>query len=111
MTYILTCTDSGGNQVSDSATVAVTPPVLSLSASPALIRSGGVTSISWSGGVGSCTLSGTNGYSSHALSSPVGGVPQSNIVSQTTFTFSCHAGPYNPSQTVVVKIVPSFREF
>ncbi len=104
--YSLACYDSAGDAAYDGQTIDVTPPTLVLNASPTLVRSGSSTTISWSGGAGSCSISGP-GLSSTASSGSV----SETISAQSTYTFSCVAGPYTPSTSVTVKVAPSFREF
>lgn len=105
--YTLTCTDSSGHDAWYTVTVRVNAPTLSLTASPALVRSGDTSVISWSasGKVDSCAMTGPN-LSSHASS---GSLPQI-IQTESTYLFSCSAGSYHPSQSVTVKLTPGYKE-
>ena len=108
-TYTLTCANADASAHADAyVTVDVTAPVLSLKALPVLVRSGGSTTIAWSGGAGSCTVSGP-GLSSTAHSGTTS--PEITIKTESTYTFSCIAGDFNPVVTTIVKVVPSFKEF
>lgn len=106
--YTLTCQDNAGNQAYDSQNVTVTAPSVSINATPDLVTPGSVSDISWGiqGTVNSCHVSGP-GLSSNATS---GSAPET-ITTQSVYTISCISGSYNPTQSVTVNVVPSFREF
>jgi hypothetical protein len=86
----------------------VTAPTPSIQASPAFIRSGSTSIISWSvsGKVDACTVSGP-GLSSKAIS----GSSAQTINTESVYTIACTAGSFHASQSVTVKIIPGFREF
>ena len=86
---------------------------LSLSAAPPLVRFGQTTELSWTFSnvtEGSCTLSGTNG-DEWSLAAVSGTVESATIFQETTFTLSCQDLDEDPvSESVTIKIVPSFEE-
>ncbi len=108
MIYTLNCNDASGNPGTDSTTVKVDSPSVSVTATPGLIRSGDSATISWSvkaGKVDSCSMQGP-GISSNALS----GSQTLTITAESTYIFTCDAGAFTPSASATVKVVPSFNE-
>ncbi len=92
-TYTITCTGPGGTS-SDSVTVSITAgPVVTLTASPSTVASGGSSTLTWtvSGSVTSCTASGSSSWSG-SKSTSGGSQTISGITTDLTFTLSC-TGP------------------
>jgi hypothetical protein len=106
--YTLTCTNAAGQRAFSTATVNVSGPVLSITATPQSIRKGDSTTVRWSvtGLVDSCSVSGP-GLSSDALS----GSQQIAITAESTYTLLCHiANAPSKSVSTTVKVLPSFIE-
>ncbi len=106
--FTVDCQDASGNHAYDSQTVTVTAPEVTITASPTLVRSEDTAVISWSvkGAVDSCSVSGP-GLSSHQASGSAAEV----IPAESSYTISCVAGTFNPTASVTVKVIPSFKEF
>jgi hypothetical protein len=101
--YTVTCGPNSG-----TITVTVINPTISISASPATVRSGDTTTITWSAtSVNSCTVTGpgvsTSG-SSGSLTTPA-------ITSQSTYTLSCSTDGGTVTATTTVSLQGSFGEF
>ncbi len=122
--YPVTC--SGGTPFcqAGSPICHVNPPpplpphaAVHLTVSPALVRKGSTTHISWDiQNVRSCSVTGTNGVDSWSDSNPVGSESSRNVISsgliqQTIYTLNC-TGLDNSTYTesATVNIVPIFKE-
>ncbi|GEM_PF-1808847 len=118
--YQISCSGPGGSALSNIATVTVTQPQATITASPGRVRSGTTSTISWSGSnVTSCEVtdpSGTKLASGNAdnsnnfsRNSPY----TATITSQSTFTIVCKTSGGGPDATdsVTVNLIPSFLEF
>jgi len=108
-TYILTCSDADGGSVSQSVSVSIAPPTVTLSASPTSIAPGASSDLTWSTtNATSCTASngwtGTKGISGTQSVSP--GVT-------TTYTLDCVGvgGSANGVRSVAVVPVPVSSKF
>lgn len=82
---------------------------------PTLVRVGDDAQIYWNlTNVTSCTVTGTNGFSSSGASSGAAGQNTGEIQTRTTFTLHCTALPTgNPptvTESVIVNVAPSFNE-
>ncbi len=116
--YTLQCSypifDGEGNvaydaSVSGFVAVFVRDPVLSISASPASVRSGRGAAITWSAtDVDSCTVTGPGGFFQDALS---GSVLSGPLTQQSIFILSCEIGDDTISESAVVTLIPAFEEF
>ncbi len=94
-----------------TATVTVLQPTASISASPTRVQTGSTSTITWSATqVTSCAISGTNGFSGSGLSNPIP-APTSTITGQTTFTITCQTNGSPVTNSVIVNVIPIFREF
>lgn len=104
--------------VSVSATWCATgTPVLTITATPDRVRVGGTSTVAWSatGVIGNgtvCTVSGPGVSSSQAVSAaPQCSIPNGSatptITTQSTYTITCGAS----SKSVIVNVIPEFREF
>ena len=92
-------------------------PVLTITATPDRVRVGGTSTIAWSatGVIGngtSCTISGPGISSTQAVSAaPQCSIPNGSatptITTQSTYTITCGAS----SKSVIVNVIPEFREF
>ena len=94
-------------------TITVTNPVLTIGATPARVRSGSASAISWSAtSVTSCTLTGT-GINTSCSGSACGN-PHTNstgaLFAQTVYTLACQTGAGSKSATATVFITPSVCE-
>ena len=91
---------------------------LSLIASPGRIHAGSAATLTWSAlnvQPGSCSITGTNGYTSGVLSGSLDGTlhPQSSnaIIAQTTFTLTCkNLTGSNISSSTTISIAPAYEE-
>ena len=102
--YTLTCTPASGSPATAFAIVTVAPPTLTLTATPALVKKGNTTLITWSATAGAtgCTISGPGLSSSLPSSSQT-----VTINNQSTYTFRCTG---SLTKTVTVGLVPEFIE-
>ena len=110
--YQISCTGPGGTASSNIATITVQQPNAYITASPIRVASGSSSNVSWSASnVVSCTVTGTDGYSSGTLLGPTiaSTTVSRTISSQTTYTLSC-SGP-SVSSSVIVNVVSGFQEF
>ena len=95
---------SGGGAVAPSVA-----PTVSISAVPAIVRSGESTTLSWNGGTAdTCTISGTDGFASHAIT---GSSVISNVTEERTYTITCSSGTASATAKTTVRIVPVWNEF
>lgn len=106
--YTVTCKNSAGSG-SDTTTVTVNQPNVSISANPDRVNAGDSSTISWTSSlVNNCTVTGP-GLSSTQPS----GNQTVTINSQSTYAISCTAlangNPYSASTTV--NLLPKFNEF
>ena len=99
--------DLGCVSLSDNNEVAP-PAELNLEVSDTLVRSGGVTTITWSATeVASCTMTGPNGFNFTTTS---GSQPTGAITEQSTYTLTCQADAGEESVSIIVNILPVFEE-
>ena len=105
--FTLECKDDAGHKATDAQNIEVTEPVLSLTATPMLVRKGETTALVWfvKGKVDSCSMKGP-GVNSAQLS----GTAHPVIDAESTYILSCDAGSYHPSKSVTVKVAPSYKE-
>jgi hypothetical protein len=86
---------------------------LSISATPARVRSGETVALAWSatGAGGTCSVTGPGiNWSSGALAVPqcsASGSGNPSIVAQSTYVLDCGG----QKQSVTVNVIPSFEEF
>jgi hypothetical protein len=121
-TYDIYCSGAGGDSSHQQAVVTVITPILSITANPTRVSTGGTTSITANAtNVRSCTVT----RSPTAVGWPKSGNsnPQrvyapaawpDTITSQTTYVLSCrdvNNNPYATTATVTVNISPGFQEF
>jgi hypothetical protein len=111
--YQIHCDNAGGSTNSNIANVTVTAsaPVLSITATPTRVSSGGTSIIKWSAsgsGVTSCNVTRNGGaWKSGLVSVPAAGVSDT-VTGQTVYTLTCNAGS---PQSVTVNVAPGFQEF
>ncbi len=107
-TYTVACSNDDGS-VQDSTTITVLNPTLSISASPAKVRPGNSTTISWSatGEPDNCAVSGP----SFSASGTSGSQGTGSINEQSTYTLVCLYDAVTLSDQVTVTLIPSFEEF
>lgn len=108
--YSVTCTGPGG-PVTDVVTVNVTYPTADITATPGRV-SAGIESFNLTFSadqVTSCTVTGTDGYTSGALAGPTVGptTVSRTITTQTTYTIDCGSA----EDVVIVNVKGSFDEF
>lgn len=87
-------------------------PALDITATPDRVQAGSSVTINWTGSglATSCTVTGTNGYTSGTITPATCGVSGSTnatITTQTTFTIACGG----TTDTVIVNVIPKFEEF
>ena len=106
LTFTLTVTDSAGNPASDTVTVTVSPPALSVSlmAQPASVCSGTPSALSWTS-TGATTLSLSPPVSCAVTAGTDGTCPVSPT-SDTTWTATATAGTQTETATATVSITP-----
>ena len=113
-TYLLTCTGPGGTSSPARADVTVLDPRALIDASPARVRSGGTSAISWSASdVTGCSVSGpglspnpTTDYATATTSQSVA------ITTQSTYTITCStASGSSLTDSVIVNVVPVYQDF
>ena len=101
----------GSDQV--TVTIVVTNPVLTIGATPARVRSGSASSISWSAtNVTSCTLTGT-GVSTSCSGAACASAHNNStgaLSAQTVYTLACQTGVGGRSATATVFITPTVCE-
>lgn len=98
---------SGGGQ--QTKTVTVYTPSLTLSATPARVRSGTSVSVTWTASaVNSCTLKNQSGAT---LGSGLSGTINPTITGETIFTLTCNTDAGPVSKSVTVGIIPSIEPF
>jgi len=86
-------------------------PTGDITVSPALVRLGETTKVTWvTANVTSCTVTAGNGDSWSGLSSPAGGQTTRQIVTATIYTLSCTGPGGNLTDTATVNILPVFQE-
>lgn len=113
--YGVTCSNPGGSS-SDSKTITVKKPTITIGANPTRVSTGTHTKIFWtSTDTNSCTVTG-NGISASGTTSPNNGDPTSGIDSgaitqQTVFTINCTTDGSPASSQVIINILPIFQEF
>jgi hypothetical protein len=112
--YQVTCTGATAPPASGTHRVNISTPTAYITAVPDRVKAGDSAVVSWSADqVGSCTVTGTDGYSSGAITGPTIATSTSNvsriITKQTTFTIICDGA--SPSDTVIVNVTPQFEEF
>ncbi len=101
--YSISCTGPGGTGT-DTASVSVSNPTVSLTAAKDRVVDGGSTTLSWDGDqVTACTLTGTNGLS-YTAGMDATAVPSGAITTQTTFTVSCDSGAATDKAIVNVNV-------
>ena len=108
-TYSITCYNTYGTQwaTSQATVTVVQPPPVSISASPTLVTSGSSSTITWSSnGATSCSVSGP-GLSSTQTS----GTQAVTVTNQSTYDISCSIGGQPVTSSVIVNVVPAFKEF
>ncbi|MDP2655312.1 MAG: CARDB domain-containing protein [bacterium] len=104
--YSVTCTGPGGS-ATDNESITVLQPTADISANPARVQTGTPSLITWStSNVNSCTISGP-GLSSTSLS----GSQNVQINSQATFTINCITNGSPVTDSVMVNVIPVFKEF
>ena len=82
---------------------------ISLSAANSQVRAGNSTTLTWDGGnATSCSLTGTNGFSSTALSGSE--VSTGAIAQKTVFTLNCTRSSSSKQATVTVGVTPQVQE-
>ncbi len=116
--YSVICTGSNGSLANAHATVAVVIPVLSITAKPDRVLSGGSTTVTWSAtNVNSCNIT-RNGVSWKSLtadaSKVISGSSPDTITGQTTYVLSCkdiNGVAIAKAATVIVNISPVYQEF
>ena len=117
--YQVVCTNASGvNSRPALATITVLPPSnLVITANPSRITSGGTVEIAWSGfGVDSCIVSGPSGTLANGNADAGRNFstnsPQSVIITaQSVFTITCQASGSTVTRSVVVNLLPTFKEF
>lgn len=110
-TYSVTCIAPGGNS-SASATVNVLQPSLTITASPARVKAGHQTNLTWSATnvtTGSCSVSSSPSVSGFPVSG-ASGSQSPTINSATTFTLRCTVPSGPVSQSVTVNLLPKVEE-
>ncbi|OGG80296.1 hypothetical protein A3A39_03435 [Candidatus Kaiserbacteria bacterium RIFCSPLOWO2_01_FULL_54_13] len=96
---------------SGGACVPAPVPTGDITVSPALVRLGETTKVTWvTANVTSCTVTAGNGDSWSGLSSPAGGQTTRQIVTATIYTLSCTGPGGNLTDTATVNILPVFQE-
>ena len=111
--YTVTCTNSAGTG-SDTTTVTVNQPTVSITANPDRVNAGDTSTISWTSSlVNNCTVTGPtpNTLFSNSANNPSG--TQVTIASQSTYAINCTA-PANGNQysaSTTVNLLPKFNEF
>lgn len=113
-TYSMSVTAGGQTASCPQLSVggACSNPSISLEATPDRLTAGSTTTITWtaSGIAGSCTVTGTNGYSSGPLTASSCGVTGSTnqtVTTQTTFVITCDG----TTDTTIVNVIPRYEEF
>lgn len=105
--YQLAC-----GSANDTATVTVTNPTISITATPDRVSSGGSARLIWDSNQCTDVTVTRNGttISTGVLDQAAPGLSVTNITTQTTFVASCPESP-SASDTVIVNLVPAFEEF
>ncbi len=91
-TYSVTCSGPGGTSVPANATVTVTVPDLTITATPNRVLVGGAITVTWSAtNVNSCTITrnAASWKSVTAVASKVSGSSPDTITGQTVYVLSC----------------------
>lgn len=110
--YQLTCSNGTQNAI-DTVTITTTVPNVTISATPDRVRPGQASALTWSStNVDSCTITGTNGFSTT-------GVTGTNVATGAigthgdTFTATCTSGGVTAAATanVTVNVIPTVDEF
>ncbi len=108
--YTITCTGTGGPG-SDSTTVVVNQPTVSISANPDRVNAGDSSTITWSSSLTkNCTVTGPLGV----ISTQTNGSVTQTILSQSVYSIQCEAlnsGAFKYSATTTVNVLPKFNEF
>jgi hypothetical protein len=124
-TYHLSCTGAGGTTAATPVTITVSaasppPPTCTesgpgITANPTRVESGQSVTLNWSGttAAAGCTIIGPNGFSQaaavdNACNISAGSATISNITAQSVYTLTCPGGQ---TSSVVVNIIPKFKEF
>ncbi|HET8580974.1 MAG TPA: hypothetical protein VFL98_00705 [Candidatus Paceibacterota bacterium] len=97
---VLSCT--GGTQTAPAK------PAVSISAKPALVRTGESTTLSWNGiNAAECTISGTDGFLSHEIA---GTATINDVTDRRVYTITCDNGGPSVSASTTVSILPVWQE-
>lgn len=109
-TYTVVCSNGG----SGSLPVTVLNPTLSLTATPAKVKSGSATQLVWSASSvdpNSCVLKNTTANPAITIANGNSGSQVVTVTAETNFTLSCSTDGGPVSVTVTVGILPSFVPF
>lgn len=111
--YQITCIGAGGSANSNTATVNVISPEVSISASPLRVQTGVSPLISWSVvDASGCSITKNGASWKSPISSP--GSSYDTVSGQTTYTISSCVdalGNMVPPKSVTVSVVPIYQEF
>ncbi|MCX6788036.1 MAG: hypothetical protein NT108_02660 [Candidatus Kaiserbacteria bacterium] len=117
--YQISCATAGGSINSNTATVTVRVPTVTISAAPDRVVSGGVSTVSWSAtNVNACTIT-RNGVAWQSLTSDTSRTLSSSapdtVTAQTTYVISCtnnaSSSAIAATATQIVNVTSSFSEF
>lgn len=107
--YQIGCTGPGGSSSPQIATVTVTQPQATITASETRVRTGSTVSISWtSSGVQSCEVK-KNGVFFASGKSNIG-MPDT-ITSQSTYTLTCTTKGNSVSSSTTVNVLANFQNY
>ncbi len=121
-TYNISCKNSNGDTLTDTATVQTTdacltcPPSVTKSmkiqADPQLVKTGNSTTLTWvAKGYSSCRVTEDNPSISDSWRGLGKTVSSSPISTKTTYTLSCSDGSVTDKASVTVKIAPKWLEY
>jgi len=106
--FTLLC-DNGGEE---TIIVTVIDPIISITADPLLLQSGGTTAVSWTASsANSCVVSEDNPAITDSWTGLSGTEMSGAIEEETVYTLTCQTDAGVVSQSVTVRLVPVFQEF
>lgn len=106
--YTLTCSNNGEGIVK----VNVIDPVISITATPPLLRLNETSVIEWTtSSVNSCSVSEDNPDFVDSWSGTSGTQTTSPITGETIYTLSCQTDGGSVSENTKVRLIPTFKEF
>lgn len=112
--YQLSCTGPGGTKLSNQASVTVLQPGAYITASPQRVVPGQPSQISWSANdVTGCKVTGTDGFIWPQVATTTIATTSATrtINAQTVYTINCTTTGADSSASIVVNVLPSFKEF